>query len=44
MDLWYSGSEREDIEVLRENRVPSSSMSTAKFCVGWPEIEPGPLW
>jgi len=39
-----SGSERDNIEVLRENPVPISTLSTIKFCVDWPEIEPGPLW
>jgi hypothetical protein len=45
--MWIVGavvSERENVEVPRENPVPSSTLSTTKLCVGWPEIEPGPLW
>jgi hypothetical protein len=42
VDHWCSGSERENIEVLREYPVPSSTLSTTKLCVDWPEIGPEP--
>jgi len=39
VERWCSGSERENIEVLRENPVPSPTLSTTKFCVEWPEVD-----
>jgi len=33
VDRWCGGSERDNIEVLRENPVPSSTLSTTKLCL-----------